>query len=190
MIDDPPSAVTSNSSHARPGNFISASKRSRRFGSITSTRQKSSASPMRNVFGDGLPRRTPIPPMSKSSAPRNFQSQFQAYQPLSPPIFSIAWKARFGAVLTRIVRESTKREPNFTPPHTAGEPAVSGEFNPEDESASDQRVVANCSSSLLSARRTAVSSPIGRMGNAVNADLSRTTVECTMLATNLRPMRA
>ncbi len=53
--------MTSNSSHALPGSFISATSRSRRSGSYASTLQKSTVSPGRNRCAAGRPRRKPTP---------------------------------------------------------------------------------------------------------------------------------
>ena len=53
------SAVTSNSSHARPGRFISAASSNRRPGSNSSTRQKSTVSPAAECAGCRRPRRIP-----------------------------------------------------------------------------------------------------------------------------------
>src|SRR5215204_820366 len=75
IVDPAPSAATSNSSQARPGTFISAARRRRRFGSIASTRHQSSASPTRSPAGSRRPRRIPTPPTSTSRNPRRRHSQ-------------------------------------------------------------------------------------------------------------------
>ncbi len=134
-----PSAVTSNSSHAWPGTFISAINRSRRSGSRASTRQKSTVSPTCRRVGCARPRLMPTPPAARSINPRNCHSRLQAYQPLSPPIDRIGAKAAAGVALVPSVRESTRRVPKATPPH--------GRWRPADERASDQRVSANSCSS-------------------------------------------
>jgi len=60
----PSSSVTSNSSHARPGTFISAVNLGMLLSTICSTRQKSSVSPTRTWLGSRRPRRTPSKQLS------------------------------------------------------------------------------------------------------------------------------
>ncbi len=49
-------------------------------------------------------------------APRSFQSQFNAYQPVPPPMRRIGLNAASGGLGIFIVRESTSRRPKRTPP--------------------------------------------------------------------------
>ena len=174
--------MTSNSSHARPGNFISAARRSRRFGSKASTRQQSTVSPTRRLSGSARPRRSPTPPTSKSRVPRRRQSQFAQYHPVLPPMRRTGAKASAADAATVTVRESTSRGPNWTPNQLGA--------GPEEDNASDQRVCATSWSSLRRASAIACRTPTGQIGNSTRAAGSRTTVEWRMLSISLLPMRA
>src|SRR5918995_546391 len=85
----PASLRTRNSSQASPGSRISARNRSSRSGSISSTRQKSSVSPMNSRSGSRRPRFRPTPPMVLSMRPRTLHASGKEYQPRWPPIPSI-----------------------------------------------------------------------------------------------------
>ena len=59
----------SNSSQPRPGNFRSADRRSRRFGSYASTLHPSTVSPTRQSLHSRRPRDMPTPPNNRSRSP-------------------------------------------------------------------------------------------------------------------------
>ena len=74
------------SSHAKPGHLHLGPQPQQPAGSISSTRQKSSASPTCSRCGSRRPRRSPTPPTSRSSQPRTDHASGNEYQPFSPPM--------------------------------------------------------------------------------------------------------
>ena len=108
-----------------PGSFISASRRRRRSGTSSSTRQKSSGSPARNASGSRRPRRMPTPPASRSRAPRARQSHV-AVIPAGLAADPLDGRERPGGRGTRrsADRASTRRVPNRAPPQRRGSQAA------------------------------------------------------------------
>src|SRR6188472_4233515 len=100
--------------------------------------------------------------------PRKRHSQLPYYQPVSPPMIRIGTKACSGVRFTDTLRCSTRRFPNFTPPHVLTGPA--------EDKESDQRVSFEYCSSFCRTLEIASRMPTGRKSKSVNASLFFTTV--------------
>ena len=179
---DVPCSVTSNSSQARPGTFISACSRSK------SVRLELLHSPEVEGVANADVLRIAATATDADSSDHQIQEASNVPQPVAVVPTRLAADAldrreRLSrGTIDVAVRESTIREPNRTPPHFCA--------GPDDESASDQRVSAISWSSLVNARATASRRPRGRTRNVVSARLFDTSVGFRRLSTSLRPMRA